>query len=222
MRDFAAQTGAILWKDLLLELRSRDIFTGMFVFALVVLVVFNFAFDLRLERPEAVAPGVIWVTVVFAGVLGIGRTIAVEKDRGTLEGLLLAPMDRSAIYLAKLAANALFMGLVEVVAFPFFAVLFNAPILELELIVIAALGTLGFAAVGTLFAAMAANSRARELLLPVLLFPITVPVIIAAVGATGAIMTDPLDGPPWLGLLLAFDVLFGVVGFLVFDYVLET
>lgn len=222
MRDFAAQTGAILWKDLLLELRSRDIFTGMFVFALVVIVVFNFAFDLQIERIESVGPGIIWVTVVFAGVLGIGRTIAVEKDRGTLEGLLLAPVDRSAIYLAKLAANALFMGLVELVAFPFFALLFNAPILDPQLIVIAALGTLGFAAVGTLFAAMAANSRARELLLPVLLFPITIPVIIAAIGATSALMTHQVDGPPWVGLLLAYDLLFGAVGFVVFEYVLET
>src|SRR4051812_22832784 len=98
MSDFLAQTGAILWKDLLLEYRSRDIFTGMFVFALVVLVVFNFAFDLRIEQPEAVTPGVLWVTVVFAGVLGVGRTVAMERDRGTLDGLLLAPVDRSAIY----------------------------------------------------------------------------------------------------------------------------
>lgn len=221
MRDFAAQTGAILWKDLVLEFRSRDTVTAMLVFALVVLVVFNFAFDLRLERPEAVAPGIIWVTVVFAGVLGIGRTIAVEVDRGTLEGLLLAPIDRSAIYLAKLAVNVVFMGLVELAAFPFFALLFSAPILHPQLAVIAALGTIGFAAVGTLFAGMAANSRARELLLPVLLFPVMVPVIIAAVAATAAIITPPSEGPPWVGLLIAFDLLFGAVGLLVFDYVLE-
>jgi heme exporter protein B len=222
MSDFLAQTAAILRKDLLLEYRSRDVFTGMFVFALVVLVVFNFAFDLRVEQPEAVAPGVLWVTVVFAGVLGVGRTVALEKDRGTLDGLLLAPVDRGAIYLAKAAANAVFMLLVEAITIPVFAALFNAPILRLELLGIALLGTLGFAVVGTLFATLAANSRARELLLPVLLLPVLVPVLIAAVEATGALFRPALPGPPWVSLLIAFDVIFGVLGFLLYESVLES
>lgn len=223
MTDFLAQTAAILRKDLLLEYRSRDVFTGMFVFALVVLVVFNFAFDLRVEQPEAVAPGVLWVTVVFAGVLGVGRTVALEKDRGTLDGLLLAPVDRGAIYLAKTAANAVFMLLVEAITIPAFAALFNAPVLRWELLGIAVLGTLGFACVGTLFATLAANSRARELLLPVLLLPVLVPVLIAAVQATGALFHPAaLPGPPWVSLLIAFDLIFGVVGFLLYEYVLES
>lgn len=222
MRAFLAQAGAILWKDLLLEYRSRDVFTGMFVFALVVLVVFNFAFDLRIEQPEAVAPGVLWVTVVFAGVLGVGRTVALEKDRGTLDGLLLAPVDRGAIYLAKVAANALYMLLVEAITIPVFAALFNAPVLRPELLGIAVLGTFGFATVATLFATLAANSRARELLLPVLLLPVLVPVLIAAVQATGALFRPPLPGPPWVSLLIAFDLIFGVLGFLLYEAVLES
>lgn len=223
MSGFLAQTGAILWKDLLLEYRSRDVFTGMFVFALVVLVVFNFAFDLRIEEPEAVAPGVLWVTVTFAGVLGVGRTIALEKDRGTLDGLLLAPVDRGAIYLAKVTANAIYMLLVEAITIPAFAALFNAPVLRWELLGIAVLGTFGFATVATLFATLAANSRARELLLPVLLLPVLVPVLIAAVQATGELLQPPLtEGPPWVSLLIAFDLIFGAVGFLLYESVLET
>ena len=221
MREAIAQGSALLWKDLLLELRSRDVFAGMLVFALVVVVVFNFAIDLRVESAEAVAPGIVWVAVLFAGVLGVGRTISVELDRGTLEGILLAPVDRGVIYVAKLGGNALYMLLMEAMIFPIFAALYDVPILKWELVPIAFLGTLGFSGVGTTFAAMAASSRSRELLLPVLLFPISVPVIIGSVQATAAMIAPSSAELPWLGLLAAFDAIFIVLGLLTFEYIME-
>src|SRR4051812_29386586 len=152
MSRFGRQLRALVWKELLVEARAREIVLAGAVFALLVLVIFNFAFDLRVENVAAVAPGVLWVTVTFAGVVGLGRAFARERDRRTLEGMLLAPMDRSALYLAKMVVNLLAMLVVEVVALPAFLALFNLSV-DLPLLVLALfLGTLGLAGVGTLFA----------------------------------------------------------------------
>ncbi len=223
--SFFRQLRTLIWKDLLVEARGRETVLAGAVFALLVLVIFNFAFDLRVENVAAVAPGVLWVTVTFAGVLSLGRAFARERDRRTLDGLLLAPIDRSALYLAKVATSVVSMLVVEVVALPAFIALFNL-VVNLPLLILAlVLGTLGLAGVGTLFAAIAAHTRAREVMLPLLLFPIQVPVILATVKSTGAAIRVPGLEPPdvgqWLGLLIAFDALFLGLSVLLFDYAIE-
>ncbi len=220
-RVFTAQVLAILWKDVRCELRSRQTWTGMALFALLVFVIFNFAFDLRVDNTAAVVPGALWVAFVFASLLGLGRTIAAEREQGSMDRLLLCPVDRKAIYLAKLLGNMLCIGIVEIVALPIFAVLFNVPFFTGALIPIVLLGTLGVATIGTLFSAMAAATQARELLLPLLVFPLIVPVVIGAVRATGALMVPAANEPPWLGLLAAFDVIFLSISIVTFEYVIE-
>ncbi len=218
---FFTQVWAILWKDIRCELRSKQTWIGMALFALLVLVIFNFAFDLRVDNKVAVAPGALWVAFIFASLLGLGRTIAAEREQGSLDRLLLCPVDRKAIYLAKLLGNVLFIGVVEIVALPAFAALFNLPLLVGELIPIVLLGTLGIATIGTLFSAMAAATRARELLLPILIFPLITPVVIGAVRLTQALLAPSPHEPPWLGLIIAFDVIFLSISMLTFQYVIE-
>jgi heme exporter protein B len=218
---FLAQVLAILWKDIRCELRSKQTWMGMGLFALLVLVIFNFAFDLRVDNKAAIAPGVLWVAFVFASLLGLGRTIAAEREKGSMDRLLLCPVDRKAIYLAKLLGNLLFIGVVEIVALPVFAALFDVPLFAGTLLPIVLLGTLGIATVGTLFSAMAAATRARELLLPVLVFPLIVPVVISAVRATGSLMVPTVNEPPWIGLMAAFDIIFLSISMLTFEFVIE-
>jgi heme exporter protein B len=220
-RIFINQTIAILWKDIRCELRSKQTWMGMGLFALLVLVIFNFAFDLGVDNKAAVAPGALWVSFVFASMLGLGRTIAAEREKGSLDRLMLCPVDRKAIYLAKLLGNLLFIGGVEIVALPVFAALFDVPLVVASLLPIVLFGTLGVAAIGTLCSAMAAATRARELLLPILVFPLIVPVVIAAVRLTGDLMAPSANEPPWLGLMIAFDVIFLSASMLTFEYVIE-
>jgi heme exporter protein B len=214
---------AIVHKDIIAELRTKEMLSSMFVFALLVIVIFNFAFELRVANVKQVAPGVLWVTFTFAGMLGLNRSFILEKDKGCLEGLLLAPVDRSAIYFGKMLGNLIFMSVVEAIVLPIFWVLFNPPLFSPALILILVLGTLGFAGVGTLFSAIAVHTRAREVMLPILLFPIVVPLMIAAVKITGGL----LDGQPlsemrnWLNLLVGFDMIFLTVSYMTFDYVVE-
>ncbi|MBI2942395.1 MAG: heme exporter protein CcmB [Chloroflexi bacterium] len=217
------QASVILWKDVVCELRTKEVLGGMLVFALLVLVTCNIAFDLRVDNIADVAPGVLWVAIIFAGTLGIGRSFVIERDRGSLAGLLLAPIDREAIYLAKLAGNCLFMFAMEAVTLAVFAAFFHLNVLQFWLIAVVFLGTLGFAAVGTVFAAMAVHTRAREVLLPVLLFPIAIPVVLGAVKATGSLLAATADQEYllWTQLLVAFDAIFLVLSFLVFGSVIE-
>jgi len=193
----------------------------MGLFAIIVLVIFNFAFDLRVDTMAAVAPGALWVAFVFASILGLGRTIAAEREKGSLDRLLLCPVDRKAIYLAKLLGNMLFIGVVELIALPIFMILFNLPLQAGPLLLIVALGTMGIAAVGTLFSVMAAATQARELLLPILIFPLIVPVVIGSVRATSDLIAPVANDPPWLGLIAAFDVIFLSISMLAFEFVVE-
>ena len=220
LRDYAGQVGAILWKDLRLEWRRREYLATVGLFTLLVLVIFTFALDLPAERGAAVAPGALWVAYLFGGTLGLGRGFAQEREWGTLEGLLLAPVDRGAIYLAKLRGNAIFMLAVELISLPVFVAFFDLPVLRLELLPVLLLGTLGFAAAGTLFAAMAAQGRSRDVLLPVLLFPVAVPVVISCVRATASVIVGEGVGQ-WLSLLIAFAAVIAVVAYLTFDVVVE-
>lgn len=214
---------AILRKDVLAEWRSREIFSSMFVFVMLVTLIFNFAFELRVEDVTKVVPGALWVAFAFAGVLGLNRSFILEKDKGCLEGLLLAPVDRSAIFLGKWLGNVAFMVFVELLTLPIFSALFNVNLFRPTFFLILALGTIGFAGTGTLFAAIAINTRAREVMLPVLLFSISIPVMISAVKATGVILDNlPLsEASNWIRLLVVFDVLFVIISLLTFEYVLE-
>jgi heme exporter protein B len=223
LRGYLRQVRHLLWKDLVIELRTRDALASMLVFGVLSLTVFNFAFELRADSVVLVAPGVLWVAILFAGTLGLGRTYSHERDRGSLEGLMLCPVDRSAIYVGKFLANLVYIGLAEIVLVPVFASFFDVPVLNIGVIAIIVLGTVGLAAVGTVFGAMAVNTRAREVMLPILLLPVLVPLIIASVKATGLL----IDGEPWsetwpwVNLLIAFDVIYLVASFVLYEYVLE-
>ncbi len=214
---------AITWKDILSELRTKEIVFSVLVFTLLVIVVFNFAFGSSQETMNLVAPGILWVTFTFAGVLSLNRSFIPEKEEGCLEGLMVCPVSRDAIYVGKMLGILLFMLIIEVIVLPIFAFLFNLAVLSLQLVTIIVLATVGFAAVGTLFSALAVNTRAREMALPILFLPIVVPVIIAAVEASGLALSgeswDRLSS--WLGIIVAFDVIFIVVSFLIFSFVIE-
>ncbi len=223
MTSFAGQVGALFWKDLVAELRARESLGGMVIFGLLVLIIFNFAFDLKVDDVGGIAPGVLWVAFTFAGIVGLGRSFLAEKDRGAFDGLLVAPIDRGAIYLAKLLGNLLFMTVVEAVCLPVFTAFFNFGAVTLDVALVTLLGTIGFAAVGTLFSAMAANTRARDVMLPLLIFPVCVPVVIGSVEATSLVFSSGAlaNHLQWLGLLAAFDLIFGILGFVVFEFVVE-
>lgn len=219
---FLLTVRTLIWRDLVAEYRSREVLGGGIVFALLTLVIFNFAIDLRMETAEEVAPGILWIGFAFAGMLAFGRSFAAERERGTLDGLLLAPIDRSAIYLARTITNTVLMGIVELVSLPVFVALYNVRAAWGELLLTTALGTIGFTGAGTLVAAIAANTRAREVMLPLLLLPLTVPVLIASVKATAlALGARPVEPLPWLQLLLGFDVIVVATAFLVFEYILD-
>ncbi len=222
---FLKTVWAVLWKDVIAEIRTREAFISMLVFSLLVIVMFNFAFEPGTEAMREVAPGILWVAFIFAGVLGLNKSFVGEKENDCIQGLLLSPADRSAIYLGKMLSNLVFMGVVEAISLPAFAVFFNiriAPVLP-QLILVVFLATVGFASVGTLFSAMSVNTRARDVMLPVLMFPVVVPVLIAAVKTTGKILAlrPAVEYASWMKMLVAFDVIFIVVSVLTFEYVLE-
>ena len=213
---------AITWKDALSEMRTREIVFSVLVFTLLVIVIFNFAFGATQEMIALVAPGILWVTFAFAGVLSLNRSFILEKEEGCLEGLMVCPISREVIYVGKMLGSLLFMLIIEAIALPIFAFLFNL-VLSLQLVVITVLTTVGFVAVGTLFSALAVNTRAREMVLPILFLPIIVPIIICAVKASGlALSGEPWGGlSSWLQIIGAFDAIFLVVSFLIFAFVIE-
>ena len=223
MRLYLSAVGAVLWKDLLLEVRTKDLVVSVLVFALLVIVMLDFAIEPTPQRTAFVAPGVLWVAFAFAGVLGLTRSFSMEKDRGNIHGLMLAPVGRDVIYFGKTLSNFVFMLAVEAVIFPIFGILFNFPMSTPELIPVAVLATLGFSLVGTVFSTMAVNTRAREVMLPVLFFPVVLPVILAALEATSRIVAD-VGGGSVAGVLpfiAAYDVVFAVVGPVAFHLIVQ-
>ena len=222
-RGYLRAVGAVVWKDLAAELRSRELLSGMLVFALLVILIFNFALELDLATRQTVTSGVLWVTFAFAGTLGLNRSMAVERDRGCLDGLLLAPVDRSALYFGKALGNLAFMLIVEAIVLPAYSILYSVNLFHPGLIGVVLLGSIGYAAVGTLLASMAVQARTRDVLLPILLFPVVLPVLISAVKATNAVLLglDAAELWPWLNLLIAYDVIFTSAAFMLFDFVVE-
>jgi heme exporter protein B len=224
MRTFQSgwqQLWSIVGKDLRSELRARQVWVAMALFSALVMIVFYFAFDLRVENRAPVAPGALWIAFVFASVLGLGRTFAAEQEHGAMDRLLLCPVDRQVIFLAKLIGNLIFLAVVEAFAVPLFAAIYNLPILSGGLVVIVVLGTVGIATMCTIFAAVASATRAREVILPLLVFPLLIPVVIGAVRATQSLLVPVVNDPPWPGLLAAFDVIFVTLSALFFQFVVE-
>ena len=214
---------AIVWKDLAAELRSRELLSAMLVFALLVILIFNFAIELQPNLRLTITPGVLWVTFAFAGTLGLNRSMAIEKDRGCLDGLLLAPVDRTAIYFGKVISNLAFMLIVVLVVLPVYSVLYNINVFNPGLLVVILLGSVGYVTVGTLLSSMAVQTRTRDVLLPVLLFPVIVPVLLAAVKASNGFLQNlPMNEIwPWLNILIVYDVIFTAIAYMVFDFVVE-
>jgi heme exporter protein B len=220
---FLKAVGAIVWKDLAAELRSRELLSAMLVFALLVILIFNFALELDPLTRRIATSGILWATFTFAGTLGLNRSMAIEKDRGCLDGLLLAPVDRSAIYFGKTISNLAFMLIVEVVVLPVYSILYNTNLLNPGLIVVILLGSIGYVAVGTLLSSMAVQTRTRDVMLPILLFPVVIPILIAAVKASSGFLQGLalVEVMPYINLLIVYDVIFTATAYMVFDYVVE-
>jgi heme exporter protein B len=208
--NYLADVGTLARKDLRLELRSRDTFLSMVLFVVATLVVFNFSLPAGTEAD--VSYGLLWVALLFTAILGLTRAFAAEREQRVLDGLILAPCDRSAIWLGKAVAVVAFLALAEVVALPAFALFFEP--VTWELVAAVVLADVGLAAVGTLLAAMAAASRARELLLPLLLLPLAIPIVVGGVGAS--ISDDP---GRFLGFLALYDLIFAILSWASFEYV---
>lgn len=219
------QAGWLIWKDLLLEIRRRESLVTMFFFGTLLLFVFQFAFEMPRERAAEMAPGLLWLAFLFTGTLGLTQLFQPERENHCLDALLLSPMDRAALYLAKVFFNLVLMLVVELVVLPLFWVLFNLDSWRLlpAIFMVAFLGTLGFCVLGTLFSAVTMRARARELLLPLILFPLMIPVILATIRTMEVILRsgDASEASDWLRLLLGFDVIFLTAGFLVFEWVIE-
>jgi heme exporter protein B len=216
---------AILWKDLLIELRTKETLASLLLLGLLTLVVLSFAFDPTTPLRAAAAPGVLWVALIFAGTLGMNRSLLRERDNDCLHGLMLAPLDRGTIYLAKTIANFLFMVAAQVILLPLFVFFFNLPMVStvVSLTPLLLLALFGFAAVGTLFAAVSLRTRAREVMLPLLMLPLAAPLFIAGIQSSAQLLAgEPFSAVAhWLRLIGAFDVVFVVVGWLAFEYVVE-
>jgi heme exporter protein B len=221
-----ATARAILRKDLAIELRTKESVPAMTLFAITVFVLFHFGLD-RDSLDGELASGVLWVTLLLAAVIGVTRLFAAEREQGGIDGLLLAPVDRTALWLAKAAAMFLYLTLLELVAVPAFGILLLGPDLLAALPILACVllaANAGLAAIGALVSALAAETRARELIVPLLLLPLVVPLLISAASATEPLLRgaqEPEDLGRWLGLLSLYDVVFVLIAVAVFDFLLD-
>lgn len=215
----------IIRKDILLESRSKEIITSMIVFSLMVMAIFNFIFEPGSTQIHGTAPAILWVAFIFAGNLGLSRSFALEHDNAMMRGLVLCPVDKSTIYVAKVIGNIIFMTLVQLITLPVLMVLFDIELMPIwaPLLLILFLGSVGFAGVGTLFSTISANTKSREVMLPILLFPVSIPVILSAVKSTTCLFAGNQEEQlwSWLKILLAFDLIFLIASFLLYEYVLE-
>lgn len=224
--SFTRRSIAVFQKDLALELRSRDILMGAFVFSLLTVLVMSFAVDPTQGGRTSVVAGLVWVTLLFSSGITLGKGIALERENGCLEMLLTIPGDRAAIFIGKAAANVVFIVITAALVVPVFGVLFRVDLWEripaLALVVV--LGALAIAGPGTLVGTMVLETRAREMLLPILLFPLEIPALIGCVETTGTILQgDPVaDAALWIKLLLAFDLVFLATSAALYDRLMES
>ncbi|MCH2521797.1 MAG: heme exporter protein CcmB [Dehalococcoidia bacterium] len=223
MRESLAVIWAIGRKDLLLETRNKDIIVAVSVFALLVLMIFTFAIDINQVNAKLTGPGILWASIAFAGVTGLNRAFALELEGNTLEALMLAPISRDLIYAGKMFGNFLFITAAQIIVIPIFAVLFNLAVLRWEMLVVSLLTTIGFSAIGTLFAAMTIRVRAREVMLPLLFLPVVTPLMMAAVESTSHVVNDSSwpEIYQWIQLAIAFDIAFIVISAFIFQQILE-
>ncbi|MBN1562680.1 MAG: heme exporter protein CcmB [Anaerolineae bacterium] len=214
---------AVVWKDLRAEVRSREMINSMILFTLMTVMVFSIALELDREARESTVTGVLWVTIVFAGILGLGRSLAAEKDRGSLDALLLAPIDRSALFFGKMIGNLLFVLVIALILMLLLTILFNISLMKPLLLAVVVLGCVGFTTVGTLLSSMSVYARAREAMLPIILMPAVLPVLIFAVRSSAAILEAKprADWFPDVQLLAVADVLFIAAAYALFDFVVE-
>ncbi len=216
---------AIIKKDIITELRTKELFSSMLVFALLIIVIFNFAFGFSAELLDLAAPAMLWISFTFAGVLGLSRSFALEKEGNAIIGMLLTPTDRSLIYAGKMISNTIFVFLVGLLMVPMFILFFNYNFVStlLPLIPVIFLGSIGFVSVGTLFSAMALNTKLREVMLPILLFPIIIPVIVSAVKLSEQVLdgNSLFDAGFSLKLLVSFDIIFITACAVTFEYVVN-
>ncbi len=223
MRAWLSTAWVLVWKDLVQEWRSRDVLTSMFAFAVLSLFIFNYALELSPINRAEIAPGLIWVVMVFAGTLGLNRSFAAEQDQGSFEGLMMAVPELSVIYLAKMITNLLMMFGLAILVIPIYSLLYNQSLFDLRFFGILMLGAWGYSAAGTLISSMTVQTRMRDLLLPVLLFPLLLPVNMAVVKSGSAIIAASAvpEFQSWINLLLVYDVIMTVVSILVFEYVIR-
>ena len=223
--SFLQKLWAIVWKDLTSEFRTKETILSMCLFSFLILIIFHFAFEIGFTNLSTTTPGILWVAFLFSGLLGLSRSFGSERDRGTLPGLLLCPISPWGIYLAKMIGTFIFMVIMEIITLCIFTLLYNVNLIPVlfPLGLIIFLGTLGFSSIGTIFSAMSATTRARDVILSILVFPMSVPVILASVKSTGLV----LGGKPiteaysWLKLMTAFDLTFLLLAYLTFGFIIE-
>jgi len=222
-RSYFRKVWLVAAKDLRIELRAKEILGVMAAFSILAVIIFGMAFDLRVPRSEMVAPGVLWGVLLFTGLLGLNRSFSAEADHQTLLALLLTPVERSAIYLGKLIANFCFMGSAVLILLPVMLFIFDVNFFSPWIILTLFLGVLGYISVGTLFAALTVGIRSRESMLPILLLPVLAPLFMAGLKMTEMV----IDGRSlasfqnWLGMLIAFDLIFFTAALLIFDLIWE-
>jgi heme exporter protein B len=225
MNGYLSQVKAIVWKDFVTEFKTRELFSSMFVFALLVMLIFIFSINLSIVSANQVGPGVLWVAILFAGTLGLNRSFTLEKENGCLQGLMLAPVDRSAIFFGKMLSNLAFLLIMEAFLLPVFMIFFNVDIGShlVPLLAVIFMGTLGFSALGTLLSSLSSNLKTREIMLPILLYPLIVPIAIGSVRLTGQILDGKslADMMNWVGLILCFDIIFISASIMTIDHILE-
>jgi heme exporter protein B len=220
----ARAAAILLAKELRLEFRARELLTTTVVFALVIVVLFSFAFDPTAGESRRYGPGLLWIAFLFAGSLMLNPCFAREQSNQTLDALRMAPVSPFAILLGKMLANLIFLSIAEAILVPVFAVLYNLSLADVagRLVLVLVLGTLGLIITGTVFSAVAAHARMRELLLPLLLLPILAPLLIAAVEATSSLFAEqPALDRAWLAFLAGFDIVFLTASWLLSDFLLE-
>ena len=215
----------ILWKDIVSELRTKELLSSMAAFSIVLIVLFNFSLTITSENAAFIVPPLLWISIVFIGTLGLSRSFAIEKENSAITGILLSPVDRSLLYFAKVISNFLYIFVIQILLTGLFILLFNISLKGsfVSLLVVFIIGGIGFSSLGTLFSTMAINTKLREVILPVILFPLLLPVLINAIKATEIIINGGVFNEilPYLKILVCFDVIFLVASALVYEYVVE-
>ena len=219
------KVAAILWKDLKVEIRTKELLTSMIAFSILLAAVFNFSLNLSNKIVTTVIPSILWVSFIFVGILGLSRSFSLEKENSAVVGILLSPTDRTTIFIGKFLSNFLFLSVIQLILLSVFILFFNLNVSGLigKLIFIFFVGNIGFVAVGTLFSTMAVSTKLREVILPILLFPIVVPVIINSVRATSVILYGGGLGDisQYLKILIAFDVVFLTLCAVIYEFVID-